>query len=168
MDYRAAVPEDLGRLKGMYKEIVKKMDEDGIQIWDEIYPCEFLESDIAGSRLYLMTEKDAPMAAFALCESNAGEGCVEWEDHNARALYLDRFGVNVCCLRRGVGSLMLERAKKTARDFGAEYLRLFVVDSNVPAALLYQKSGFVKAEGVYYEVIDDELVLREIGYEVRL
>ncbi len=38
----------------------------------------------------------------------------------------------------------------------------------VPAALPYQKSGFVKAEGGYHEVIDDELVLREIGYEVRL
>ncbi len=168
MDYRLAVPGDLGRLKEMYKEIVRKMDEDGIRIWDEIYPCEFLEGDIAGGRLYLLTENNDMMAAFALCDASAGEEFLKWEDDRAKALYLDRFGVNVGCLRQGIGSLMLKRAKETARNLGAEYLRLFVVDCNVPAASLYRKNGFAPADGVYHEVIDDELVLREFGYEVKV
>lgn len=168
MDYRPAVPEDLGQLREMYREIVRKMNEDGIRIWDEIYPVEFLEGDIADGRLYLLAENNDIMAAFSLCDSSAGEGVVKWEDDHAKALYLDRFGVNVCCLRQGVGSLMLKRAKETAKNLGAEYLRLFVVDCNVPAALLYQKNGFAPADGVYHEVIDNELVLREFGYEMKV
>lgn len=50
-------------------------------------------------------------------------------------------------------------------NWGAEYLRLFVVDINEPAINLYVKNGFKKAEGVYDEVIDDDLVLHEYGFE---
>lgn len=41
MDFRLAVMQDLSQLKEMYKQIVKNMNEQDIQIWDDIYPCEF-------------------------------------------------------------------------------------------------------------------------------
>lgn len=59
-------------------------------------------------------------------------------------------------------------AKKVAKDLKAEYLRLFVVDINKPAINFYEKNGFVKASGVYYEVFDDGFELCEIGYEIKL
>ena len=39
------------------------------------------------------------------------------------------------------------------------------MDINEPAINLYVKNGFKKAEGVYDEVIDDDLVLHEYGFE---
>ena len=63
---------------------------------------------------------------------------------------------------------MLDKAKEIAQTFGAEYLRLFVVDINIPAIQLYLKNGFVKADGVYDEVFDDGYVLHEYGYEIKL
>ena len=49
----------------------------------------------------------------------------------------------------GIGSLMLERAKETA-------IRLCI------------KNGFIKRNGVYDEVIDDDLIFHEYGFEVAL
>lgn len=51
MDFRPAGMRDLVQLKIMYRQIVQDMNAQGIRIWDEIYPCEFLEEDIKMNRL---------------------------------------------------------------------------------------------------------------------
>lgn len=168
MEFRLAKMQDLSQIKNVYKEIINHMNSNQIEIWDEIYPCEFFEDDIKEKRLYLLLENAEIMAAFALCNSNSGEKAVEWKEEGKNALYIDRFGVNVKYLRKGIGSTMLAKAREVAKAKGADYLRLFVVDINEPAIHLYAKNGFMKANGVYDEVIDDELVLHEFGYEVEL
>ena len=41
---------------------------------------------------------------------------------------------------------MIDKAKEIAKSLGNEYLRLFVVDINIPAIKLYIKNGFEKAD----------------------
>ncbi|MCI5808533.1 MAG: GNAT family N-acetyltransferase, partial [Oscillospiraceae bacterium] len=94
MDFRSAKQGDLPKLLQMYQSIIRKMDEDGIQIWDEVYPCAFLSEDIERKRLFVASEGDTILAAFALCDSNDGQEAVSWEQPSARACYLDRLGVN--------------------------------------------------------------------------
>mgnify|MGYP004629998387 FL=1 len=93
---------------------------------------------------------------------------MKWQNKHAKALYIDRFGVNVNYLRKGIGSLMLNKAIDTAKDNGAEYVRLFVVDINKPAINLYIKSGFNRIDGIYDEIIDDDLVLHEFAFEMEI
>ena len=50
MDFRLAGMQDLLQLKDVYKQIIKNMDEQDIQIWDDIYPCEFFEEDIKNNQ----------------------------------------------------------------------------------------------------------------------
>ena len=57
MEFTLAVMQDLEQLKSIYQEIIKNMNENGIQIWDDIYPCEFFEDDIKNKRLYLLKKK---------------------------------------------------------------------------------------------------------------
>lgn len=168
MEFRLAVMQDLEPLKCVYKEIIKNMNENGIQIWDDIYPCEFLEDDIKNNRLYLLTNKNEIISVFALCDINTGENAVEWKDKYAKAMYIDRLGVNMKHSKKGIGSFMIAKAKEIAKTSGAEYLRLFVVDINEPAIQLYHKNNFLKANGVYHEVFDDGFVLHEFGYEVKI
>ena len=164
---RLAVKDDLYQLKKVYTKIIENMNRNKIEIWDEIYPCEFFEDDIENKRLYLLTEGDDIAAAFALCESNSGEGYLKWKNINGKALYLDRFGVNTDYLRQGTGSLALKNAIEIAAQKGADCLRLFVVDINKPAINLYLKNGFSQADGIYEEKIDD-FVLYEYGFEKEL
>ena len=169
MDLRLAVMDDLSRIKSMYKEIIANMSTNNISIWDDIYPCEFFEDDIKNNQLYVLLDEDNEIvSAFALSYSNNGSDSVKWKDKNARALYIDRLGVNVNYSRKGIGSIALNKAIEVSRQMNAEYMRLFVVDNNYPAINLYQKVGFEKVNGIYDEVIDDDLVLHEFGFEIKI
>ena len=168
MDFRQAVMQDLPQLKDMYKRNIKNMNEQNIQIWDDIYPCEFFEDDIKNNQLYILLNNGEIVSAFVLSDTNSGETAVEWNDNHAKAVYIDRLGVNIKYLKKGLGSLMLDKAKEIAKTLNAEYLRLFVVDINIPAIQLYTKKEFVKVNGVYNEIFDDGFVLHEHGYEIKL
>ena len=93
---------------------------------------------------------------------------IHWKDKSAKAMYIDRLGVNIRYAKKGIGSLTLSKAKEIVRMAGAEYLRLFVVDINEPAIRLYEKNTFLKAKGIYDEVFDDGFVLHEFGYEIKV
>ena len=167
MYVRVADMDDLPQLKAVYGKIIDAMNESGIQIWDDVYPYEFFPEDIENKRLYVLVENNEIISACALCKAHAGAGCMAWEDNQGKALYLDRLGVNVNYARKGIGSMMLDKAMALAKEKGATYLRLFVVDINEPAINLYRKNGFEKAGGIYDEMIEDDLVLHEFGFETR-
>ncbi len=168
MDFRLATMQDLPLLQETYREIIREMYKNHLPIWDDIYPCEFFKADIGRQQLYLLEEQRKIVSAFALCSSHPGGSSIAWENPCGKPLYMDRFGVNPQYARQGLGGAMLEQAKETAKSLGAEYLRLFVVDFNIPAARLYVKSGFRQAEGVFHEVIDETCSFHEYGYETRL
>ena len=46
MNLRLAVMSDLSQIIEMYKKIIAKMNDNGIHIWDEIYPCKYFKNDI--------------------------------------------------------------------------------------------------------------------------
>ena len=58
MEFRLAVLQDLAEIKDMYKQIIENMNKQDIQIWDDIYPCEFFEEDIKNKQLYVLLNKN--------------------------------------------------------------------------------------------------------------
>lgn len=169
MDFRLAVMADLPQLKAVYQNIIHNMNQNHIKIWDDIYPCGVFENDIRNHSLYILTHGSDIISAFALCGTSPGENAVRWQKpHPQKVLYLSRFGVHVDYLKRGIGSLMLQHAKETAKNLGVRYLRLFVVDINQPAIQFYIKNGFTKANGIYEDMVENHLVLRQYGLEVAL
>ncbi len=168
MNLRLANMNDLPKIKEIYEKIIDNMNKSNIEIWDEIYPCEFFGDDIENNRLYVLEENNEIVSAFALSNTNAGEAYGKWENKDKKALYIDRFGVSVNYSRKGIGSLMINKAIDIARENGAKYLRLFVVDINKPAINLYLKNGFKQVDGVYKERIDDDIVLYELGFEIEI
>ncbi len=168
MEFRLAVLNDLVQIKDMYRQIVRSMNENNIQIWDDIYPCNFFEDDIKNNQMYLLIDNNEIISAFVLCNTNAGEKEVRWSHDAGKSIYLDRLGVNIKYSNKGIGSLMIYKAKEIAKSLGNEYLRLFVVDINIPAIKFYIKNGFEKADGMYDEVFDDGFVLHEYGYEIKI
>lgn len=167
MNLRLATMSDLPQIIKMYKKIITKMYDNNIYIWDEIYPCKYFENDIKNKQLYLLINNNEIISAFALCHLNNIAKSVNWTDKKASALYIERLGVNIDYLRNGIGCVAVNKAIVLARQMNAEYLRLFVVDNNYAAINLYQKVGFKKVDGIYEEVIDDDLILHELGYEIK-
>ncbi|MGI6254327.1 MAG: GNAT family N-acetyltransferase [Acutalibacter sp.] len=105
---------------------------------------------------------------FALLPTGCGEGDPPWEEPDAPAQYLYRFGVAVEYGGRGVGKLALERIQELSRSLGAGYLRLFVAYENAPAIGLYEKAGFRRVPGEFGEVLQDGTRLYEYAYEKKL
>lgn len=73
MDFRLAIMQDLPHIKSVYKDIIKRMNNEQIQIWDDIYPCEFFDEDIKNNRLYVLLDNNDIVSAFVLCDTNSGE-----------------------------------------------------------------------------------------------
>lgn len=169
MEFRMATLGDLSQIKKVYQTIIDDMNEKNIAIWDEVYPCEYFEQDIADQKLYvLLDDAHCMVSAFVLENENDGAEQVTWRYPAKKPVYIDRFGVNPRYARQGIGQMMLYKARHIAKDCGADSLRLFVVDINRPAISLYEKAGFLKADGIYHEVIDEDYVLKEYGYEFPL
>ena len=63
---------------------------------------------------------------------------------------------------------MLKYAITLTKQKNAKYLRLLVVDINKPAIDLYFKNGFRRVDEIYEERIDDDLILREYGFEIEV
>lgn len=166
MEFRLATAQDLPQLQSVYGAIIEHMNRNQIQIWDEVYPCAFFEADIQNNQLYVLMENTEMVSACVLCDTHTGENAVRWNVNHGNAFYLDRFGVNVKYQRKGIGSIMLTKMCGVAKSKGAVCVRLFVVDCNKPARSLYEKNGFVRADGAYDEVIDDDFTLHEFGYEL--
>lgn len=167
MNLRLAEEKDIPEINKLFKDITRKLDEDGIPIWDEIYPSCAFPGDIKRKSLFLLEEKGEILSAFALCERPEDEGTVEWESPEAKGIYLFRFAVAPVCLKRGIGTLVLGEAEREAKERGGEYLRLLVVDYNLPAIAFYEKNGYKKAKGHYLKH-QDALKLKEYGYELKL
>ena len=166
MKLRLANKQDLPQLKTMYKDIVENMNKNKITIWDDVYPSIFFESDILNKQLYVLEDDSVIVSAFCLCDDNIDS--IQWKEPAAKALYIQRLGVNVLYMQKGIGSKTLDEGKEIAGKLNCNYLRLLVVDFNYPAINLYLKNGFVKKEGVHSEVIDEEIILYEHGYEIEL
>lgn len=136
MEIKPAQKSDLPKLKEMYRRICENMTKNGFEFRNKVYHCEFLADDINKERLYILTNGDEIAPAFALCVSDAGENYIEWENNKANALYIERLGVNVAYLGRDVGMVTIDSAIVVAKEKGAKYLRLFVVDENKPALMM--------------------------------
>ncbi len=168
MDFRLATINDLNEIKLMYSKLIDEMNKNGIEIWDEIYPNDYFINDIENKSLYVLLKDNKIVGAFALSEEHKGEKEVEWENTNVKCLYIDRLGVNVECTKKGIGTELLSNALRFAKEKTVDYLRLFVIDYNIPAIKLYEKFGFKKVSGIYNEVIDESLIFNEYGYEIKV
>ena len=67
MEIRKANKEDAAKIFAFVKEAVKKMDEDGIPQWDEIYPTQDdFTMDASKDQLYIAEIHGKPAACFTL------------------------------------------------------------------------------------------------------
>jgi|BioPla2DNA2_1021312.scaffolds.fasta_scaffold36943_3 ribosomal protein S18 acetylase RimI-like enzyme len=168
MHLRLATLNDLIDIKAMYEEVIIHMQGQGLNFWDEYYPCPLFLNDIKNKNLYLLVDKNEIIAAFVLSSKHEGVDKVEWENINSKAFYLDRFAVSVKRLREGIGALAVDHAKRLAKVKGANYLRLFVVDNNTPAIKFYKKINFKRVNGIYEDTYEEGLFLRQFGYEIKV
>ncbi len=168
MKFRLATLSDLESIKSTYINIVKNMLSNGFTNWNDSYPVNYIEDDIVNNKFYIMTDGINILSGAAVSNNHDGDDTIKWQNPKASALYIDRLGVNVKYLHKGIAGSMLQKIRELANSQNIEYIRLFVVDNNKPAVKLYEKNKFAKVDGIYNEVIDNEFILPQYGYELRV
>jgi len=106
------------------------------------FPCrENAAEYLAADGLYVARDGGRIAGSAGLTESPSAEEERPSEDG---ILYLHAAAVHPDCLRRGVGSALLDFAAKAAVKRGAKALRLYVWEGNGPAIQAYEKNGFLR------------------------
>lgn len=168
MDIRLSTVEDHDCIIQLYKEVANYMNNNGIVIYNESFPGDQMIHDIINQCNYVIIKDDLIIGCYSLYKETKGALYVEWIDKNASALYLGRLVIHPNYLKQGIASFVLENIFQKLKVLGYSYLRLFVVDFNVPAIKLYDKHQFIKAKGMYIDVINESLQFNEYGYEKKI
>lgn len=166
MQYRKATYMDLPVLNKILSNVIEHMHQNNIRIWNEFYPAEELENDIAHNNLYVIVSEEQIVSVFGIYDTIPSQNNFKWKDEKGKALYFGRFFVNTNFLRKGIGTQTLAMAQDISKQKKAAYLRLLVSDENTPAINLYVKNNFEKVEGMCIEFSEGlNKNITEFGFE---
>jgi GNAT superfamily N-acetyltransferase len=123
------------------------------------YSPEAIEAELAGGAVWwdkLLV--DGQLVAFSACERGATAG----------DLKIDKLYVRYDLRGRGYGSLLIEHARRRARELGCRRLILQVNKNNSSAIEAYVKNGFAVVESAVFDigggfVMDDYVMARNVG-----
>ena len=144
MNYRLGTNSDLDDIVSMVDSAKALMSSQGIEQWDEVYPCRNdFESDIKSSTLYIATEDDRLVAVYVLSEECDAEyfEC-KWE--NKKPCILHRFCVSPEFQHKGIGKKVLLHIEQQILEMGYDSVRLDAFTENPFSLSLYKKNGYVE------------------------
>lgn len=126
------------------KKAVKKMDEQGIPQWDEIYPtADDFAGDAEKNQLYVAVVDGKPAACFTLnqeCDEEYKNG--EWSYKGPDFLVIHRLCVNPEFQNQGVGTKVCLEIEKIAAAEGIKSLKLDCFTLNPYSQKMYNKLGY--------------------------
>ena len=144
VNIRKAKTEDLARLEELYREL----EEDAVLYQPEHFvfsPAvtrseqikDFLDSD---SQTMFVAEEDDEVIGFAhvVLIKAKKVPCLKPET----SLYLQDLVVTAEYRNRGIGTILLNEAKKYGKDNGADFFRTQVFPQNTDGMRFYERNGF--------------------------
>lgn len=146
---RQALPSDISGVMAVVEESRKIMQECGNFQWDENYPLrEHFEQDIIEGALYVI-EMNGVVAGLACLNGDVPEEYSKalWQS-GGEALVIHRMAVSPEFRGRGFGRMLLDFARKLAKEKGAISLRTDTFSGNIPMNTLFSKHGFRMAGAV--------------------
>jgi ribosomal protein S18 acetylase RimI-like enzyme len=151
MRIRPACIEEVDVLHGILTEAVRRLHEQGIAQWDEIYPDkQALARDIENREMHVI-EQDGRVAGFIVINEDQPPefAAVQWT-YPGRALVVHRLTIAPACQNRGMATLLMDFAEETAAVRGYNCIRLDAFTRNPSALALYENRGYRKAGTVCF------------------
>ena len=133
--------------------------------WNRVYPdAETILSDIQTRTLYISQVHGVSHGMIVLNQDQADEyGSIEWEYRSGKTMVIHRLAVNPLFQHIGIGGLLMEFAIEHARSEGYDSIRLDVIQSHTPAAMLYNKMGFKEAGSFHFPFQKTPFICYELG-----
>ena len=143
---RKAAAADLPEVVRLFAGAIRRMDENGIPQWDEIYPDEaILAEDIAAGNMYVYIIGGRIAAVFVLNREFDPEYVKgDWRYPNSDFAVVHRLCVSTDFQHMGVAASAMRAAEAILKNGGVESIRLDAFPRNPYAIKLYEKLGYVK------------------------
>lgn len=146
MTIRLARIDDLEVLHGIVQDATRRMVEQGIAQWDEIYPNkEIILQDIERQECSIIEQDGGAVGIIAINEDQPPEyAAVTWT-YAGRALVVHRLTIAPAHQRRGLATRLMDLAEDIAATRHYDCVRLDAFTRNPAAIALYERRGYKKA-----------------------
>lgn len=143
-EFRQAQPQDLPGLYRFYQDTVQRMNQQGIDQWDDMYPDEItLREDVDKQEMYMLTDGDELVAAVVLNEEQDPHyWSVDFQYCTGRIGVIHRLCVGAGHQGKGYGKQILQCSEEFFRKQGYSAIRLDAFPQNAPAIRLYTNMGY--------------------------
>jgi ribosomal protein S18 acetylase RimI-like enzyme len=152
MLFSRAQRTDFPELIALYRAATKRMDEQGIPQWDEIYPGgRVIREDISRGQMEVCRIDGRIAAAFSLeFFREGGYEPAAWRYAEPRFAVLHRLCVHPDFQGRGVAASAMDYLEERVRSLGVRAVRLDAFSQNPAALRLYEGRGYQKAGEIAY------------------
>ncbi|TAL33641.1 MAG: GNAT family N-acetyltransferase [Spirochaetes bacterium] len=136
----------------LIRSVTRKMDDEGIFQWDEIYPTrEILRDDLRSGQAYGYHGNDALRGYIVLSEEYSPEyKSVRWNCAEGKSLVIHRLSVRPDCQGRGIAKRLMNHAEEHARNAGYLSIKLDAFVNNPAALKLYEGLNYSLAGTVRF------------------
>lgn len=158
MKIRKAELKDIDDIDKLYKDAVARMEEQGIDQWDGLYPTrEIMEEDIRKDEMYLYGDSNKIYSVFVLnreYDDEYNKAC--WNYPCSNFIVLHRLCVNVEVQNKGIGTGTMKFIESMVLKENVTSIRLDAFSENPYSCRMYEKVGYGKVgeaiwrKGLFY------------------
>lgn len=161
--FRRGVPEDATELAALHTAVADHLTNVyGKGPWSGRMSIKGVLYAMRHSEVFVGTQGSTIVATFRLATKKPWAIDTKYFTKCARPLYLLAMAVSPVRQRQGIGRSCLEEAKRIAKTWPADAIRLDAYDANAGGGPFYQRCGFAERGRVSYRNIP--LVYYELLY----
>jgi ribosomal protein S18 acetylase RimI-like enzyme len=147
-----AVPEDVAALVALHAAVAAELtSRHGKGHWSSATPSEKgVLYQMRTGRAFVLREENEVIATLRLCAKKPWAIDAKYFTACKKPLYLLDMAVSPARQRQGIGRLCMDEARRIAREWPADAIRLDAYDAEAGAGAFYEKCGFRKVGRVTY------------------
>jgi ribosomal protein S18 acetylase RimI-like enzyme len=151
MTIRLAGSDDIQAVWAIMEKAIRRMDQQGIPQWDDIYPSQTtLIDDIKRQQMYVISGCGRTVGIVVINDEEPPEyGDVDWS-FGGEVMVVHRLTIDPDFQRAGLASRLMNFAERQATERGYRCIRLDAFTENPAALALYEKRGYRKAGAVAF------------------
>lgn len=162
MNIRLANKKDIEKVNILFKKVIFNMENNGINMWNDVYPfCEF-ETDISNKEMYIIEEETEIVGSFVLSNFKDPDfDFIKWTINSKKWISINRLAISPNQQGKGYAKEAIKFIEEYAKSNGYDTIKLTVYKNNINAIGLYENMKYKRVkEGSY--IINGNVF---VGYE---
>jgi ribosomal protein S18 acetylase RimI-like enzyme len=149
MEIVKAEPKDENEIQALIDEVIKEMQGQGIDQWNDIYPPrDIFGKDIEKGELFAAKEEGRIIGIIVLSkEQDEQYEAMEWDDKDGKFFLIHRLAIHPGWLRKGIGNMLMDFAEEYAKENGFTSIRLDTYSGNPRSQEFFKRRGLKTKPG---------------------